>query len=114
MKLPLELQSKVSKEELAKFKKSLPGERTLASASEVFKALSNPVRLKILFLLCKQKLCVCLIKEICQISDSKLSYHLSVLKKVGLIECQTDGNWLIYFPTERGRKVVRLALNLLA
>ena len=72
----------------------------------IYSALSDPIRLKILNILNVQSLCVCLIKEIIDISDSKLSYHLSILKKNGLIDCTKQGNWIIYDITELGRKYV--------
>jgi len=72
--------------------------------SKVHKALSNKVRLKILALLKEQDLCVCLLKEILDIKDSKLSYHLSVLKEEDLIEGERDANFMIYRLTERGDK----------
>jgi ArsR family transcriptional regulator len=37
------------------------------------------------------------------IKDSKLSYHLSVLRDNGLIEGKQKGNWIIYSVTEKGR-----------
>ena len=71
---------------------------------KIYSALSDPIRLKILNILNIQSLCVCLIKEIIDISDSKLSYHLSILKKNRLIDCKKQGNWIIYDITDMGRK----------
>jgi len=72
--------------------------------SKVHKALSNQVRLKILALLKEQDLCVCVLKEILDIKDSKLSYHLSVLKEEDLIVGERDANFMIYRLTEKGDK----------
>ncbi len=72
--------------------------------SKIHKALSNQVRLRILALLDEQDLCVCLLKEILDIKDSKLSYHLSVLKDEGLIEGDREANFMIYRLTEKGDK----------
>ena len=71
--------------------------------SRIHKALSNPIRLKILALLDEQDLCVCLLKKILDIKDSKLSYHLSVLKKEDLIEGERDANFVIYRIKEKGK-----------
>ncbi len=68
------------------------------------KALSNRIRLKILALLNQQDLCVCLLKEMLDIEDSKLSYHLSVLKDERLIEGERDANFVIYRIKEKGKK----------
>lgn len=71
---------------------------------KVHKALSNRLRLKILALLGEQDLCVCLLKDILETEDSKLSYHLSVLKDEGLIEGERDANFVIYRLTEKGER----------
>lgn len=67
-------------------------------------ALSDLNRMKILYLLTSQPLCVCVIREIIGISDSRLSYHLSALKKAGLIEGEQQGSWIIYRLSEWGKK----------
>jgi DNA-binding transcriptional ArsR family regulator len=42
---------------------------------------------------------------------SKMSYHLSGLKDSGLIYSKQEGNYLIYYPTDLGKKVVGLVEN---
>jgi ArsR family transcriptional regulator len=66
-------------------------------------ALSDPVRMTILHLLAVQPLCVCIIKSCIGIADSKLSYHLTVMKKAGLIDGEQQGNWIIYRLTDKGQ-----------
>ncbi len=80
----------------------LPGRRATLAASCVHHALSEPLRLRILHALAVQPLCVCVIKACIGIADSKLSYHLTILKKAGLIEGEQKGNWIIYQITEKG------------
>jgi len=80
----------------------LPGDETLSRQSAVFRTLADPLRLKILAMLFVQPLCVCVIKAVLGIADSKLSYHLSVLKKAGLIIGEAQGNWIIYRLTTEG------------
>lgn len=84
----------------------LPDEELLARVSAFHRACADPVRLKILFMLSQQSLCVCVIKEVLGIADSKLSYHLSVLKKGGLIVGEPQGNWIIYSLTNAGRTCI--------
>ncbi len=80
----------------------LPGDETLERESTVHRALADPLRLKILAMLAVQPLCVCVIKAVLGIADSKLSYHLSVLKKAGLIVGDQQGNWIVYSLTDLG------------
>lgn len=81
----------------------LPKPATIARMSATHHALSDPVRMKILHLLAVQPLCVCIIKSCIGIADSKLSYHLTVMKKAGLIDGEQQGNWIIYRLTDKGR-----------
>jgi len=80
----------------------LPEDELLNRESALYRALADPLRLKILAMLAVQPLCVCVIREVLGIADSKLSYHLGVLKKAGLIAGEAQGNWIIYRLTAGG------------
>ncbi|MGA2698435.1 MAG: metalloregulator ArsR/SmtB family transcription factor [Methanoregula sp.] len=86
--------------------RAVPDENELATMSRRYHALSDPLRLTILYLLRDQPLCVCVINRFMRISDSKLSYHLTVLKESGLIEGECRGNWIFYSLTDTGKKFV--------
>ncbi|MBR1369438.1 ArsR family transcriptional regulator [Methanocalculus chunghsingensis] len=83
----------------------LPPEEVVEEAVSTFRALADPLRLKILTLLAVQPLCVCVIRAVLGIADSRLSYHLSILKNAGLIAGEQSGNWIIYRLTEGGERV---------
>jgi ArsR family transcriptional regulator len=82
----------------------IPNDEVISEHSTVHKALSEPMRLKILNLLAVQPQCVCMLKEITGMQDSKLSYHLSKLKDAGLIEGRTEGSWIVYHVRQKGKK----------
>ncbi|MFY9750709.1 MAG: metalloregulator ArsR/SmtB family transcription factor [Methanoregula sp.] len=82
----------------------IPEEKELGLQSRKYHALSDPLRLTILYLLKDQPLCVCVINQFMHISGPKLSYHLTVLKESGLIEGEYRGNWIYYSLTETGRE----------
>jgi ArsR family transcriptional regulator len=83
---------------------SIPPEKQLLEKSRIHHALSDPLRLTILYLLRNQPLCVCVINRFTRISGSKLSYHLNILKESGLADSEYHGNWIIYSLTDQGRK----------
>lgn len=89
---------------IAGLKSLLPDEVEIEKAGSTHRALADPIRIKILSMLKIQPLCVCVIKAMIGIADSKLSYHISVLKKAGLILGEQQGNWIIYRLTEDGEK----------
>jgi ArsR family transcriptional regulator len=83
-----------------------PGE--LEKKSRIHHALADPLRLTILYLVRDQPLCVCVINRFMRIADSKLSYHLTILKEAGLIEGEYHGNWIIYSITVTGSRYLSL------
>lgn len=85
----------------------IPDPSTLQASSRLHRALADPIRLSVLSTLLVQPLCVCVIKEIVQIADSKLSYHLSILREQDFIAGKQQGNWIIYSITDRGRKALK-------
>jgi ArsR family transcriptional regulator len=62
----------------------------------VFKALSDETRLRIVKLLENGELCVCHIVAAVDMSQSKISFHLRVLKEAGLVKDRRDGKWTHY------------------
>ncbi len=82
----------------------VPPMEKLEASSRIHHALSDPMRIKILCLLRVQPLCVCVIKQCIRMADSKLSYHLNILKEAGLIEGHTKKNWIIYRLTDTGKR----------
>jgi ArsR family transcriptional regulator len=85
----------------------IPDHAALEAGSRLYQALADPIRLTILSALLVQPLCVCVIKAIVQIADSKLSYHLGILKEQDFIAGKQQGNWIIYSITDRGRKALK-------
>ncbi len=88
-------------------RKHLPPRQRIVEMTATYRALSDPIRLTIVYLLAVQPLCVCVIKSCTRVADSKLSYHLTILKKAGLIEGEPQGNWIIYRLTETGKNYVK-------
>ena len=84
----------------------VPDSTDLEHMSRVYHALSDPLRLSILYLIKDQPLCVCVINRFTRLSGSKLSYHLNILKESGLVEGEYQGNWIIYSLTDTGREFV--------
>ena len=81
----------------------LPPDTVFAQMQGWYQACADPARLKILSLLMIQPLCVCVIKAVIKMADSKLSYHLNILKRAGMIEGDQQGQWIIYHITDQAR-----------
>jgi ArsR family transcriptional regulator len=63
---------------------------------KVFKALSDPTRLRTILLLLGRDLCVCELMFVLKMSQSRLSHQLRILRDAGLVEPRRDGKWIIY------------------
>ena len=63
---------------------------------DVFKAVADPSRLRILKLLKEGELCVCEIMTALKKPQSSTSHHLSILKEAGLVKERRDGKWSYY------------------
>jgi len=65
--------------------------------ASLFKCLSEPVRLRILFLLLdKGELCVCDIVDTLGLSQSVVSRHLAYLRNNTLLSTRREGVWIYY------------------
>jgi len=62
----------------------------------IFKALSDETRLRILKLLEHGELCVCDIVAALDMSQPKVSFHLNVLKEAGFLRDRKQGKWIHY------------------
>jgi ArsR family transcriptional regulator len=85
----------------------IPSQDERDKRSRIYQALSDPLRLSILYIIKDQPLCVCVINRFMCLSGSKLSYHLNILKESGLIEGEYNGNWILYSITDRGRRLLK-------
>jgi ArsR family transcriptional regulator, arsenate/arsenite/antimonite-responsive transcriptional repressor len=68
----------------------------MADLLTVFKALSDETRLKVIKLLEHGELCVCDITAALDMSQSKVSFHLGVLKNASLVKSRKEGKWMHY------------------
>lgn len=63
---------------------------------QIFKALSEETRLRILKLLEQGELCVCDLVAALDVVQPKVSFHLNVLKRSGFIKDRKQGRWIHY------------------
>ena len=67
--------------------------------ARVFKALGDPVRLRLLSLIASHEggeACVCELTGVFDLTGPTISHHLKVLKEAGLITGERRGTWIYY------------------
>ena len=70
-----------------------------ARLSGVFKALADPVRLRLLSLIASHaggEACVCDLTGEFDVSQPTISHHLKVLREAGLLASRRRGTWVYY------------------
>lgn len=68
--------------------------------ARMFKALSDPVRLRLLSLIAAHdggEACVCDLIGPFDVSQPTISHHLKVLREVGFVGCERRGTWVYYW-----------------
>ena len=61
-----------------------------------FQALSDPTRLQLLHRLRHGERCVCDLMDVLDAAQSRLSFHLRILKEAGLVSDRREGRWVYY------------------
>ena len=72
------------------------GHRDIDRAVTLFHALSEETRLEALEMLRGGERCVCELQDQIDIAQSRLSFHLKVLKDAGLVVDRKEGRWSYY------------------
>ena len=70
-----------------------------ASVAGLFKALSDPVRLRLLSLIASHaggEACVCDLTPAFDVSEPTISHHLKVLRAAGLVTSERRASWVYY------------------
>jgi len=76
--------------------KTLPDQKEISGMAEIFKALSDPSRLKIVLALLKREHCVCDIAVICNQTESAISHQLRVLRTLKIVKTRREGKVVYY------------------
>lgn len=69
---------------------------TLYSLAELFKVFGDPTRIRILYALSIEELCVQDIADKLDMSQSAISHQLRILKQMSLVKFRRDGKTIYY------------------
>lgn len=84
-------------DKVSEIKGKMPQEEEMYDLAELFKVFGDSTRMKILFALFEDEICVCDIAEILNMTQSAVSHQLRILKQAKLIKSRRDGRSVIYF-----------------
>ena len=77
-------------------RQALPGPATVGGVIDLFAALGDPTRLRMVAALAEQELCVCDLAATVGQSESAISHQLRAMRALGLVHARRDGR-LVYY-----------------
>ncbi len=93
-------EKKVHEEIVDKTKKEMPNDEVLADLSDLFRVFGDTTRVKIIFALFSNEMCVCDIAEdiaeLLGMTQSAISHQLRVLKNARLVKFRKEGKTVFY------------------
>jgi ArsR family transcriptional regulator len=86
----------IHKDVVARALKNKPEDYELIALSEVFKILGDLTRIKIIWTLDKEEMCVCDIANVLNMSKSSISHQLAILRKASIVKYRKSGKEVYY------------------
>jgi len=86
----------INREKVVETAKTIPGQEDIMQMADIFKALSDPSRLKIVLALLNQEHCVCDIAVLCNQTDSAISHQLRILRTLKIVKNRREGKTIYY------------------
>lgn len=102
----------VHEEAVAQVLRELPSDETLYDLAELFKVFGDSTRIKILYALFEEELCVCDIAKLLSLTQSAVSHQLRVLKANRLVKPRRDGKTVFYsLADDHVRKIIAQGMD---
>jgi ArsR family transcriptional regulator len=86
----------VDEKKVQAVREQMKSETVFIEAADIFKALADPTRVKILYALSLREICVCDMAALLGKSSSSVSHHLRVLRNLRLVKFRKDGKAAYY------------------
>jgi len=86
----------IHEEVVAEVREHMLGDLEARSLADIFKTLSDPTRVKMLFALMSQELCVCDLAAVIGASESAVSHQLRILRTQKIVKNRREGKVLYY------------------
>ncbi len=87
---------KVHAEKVEKAIRDMAGDQIIQLMADVFKALGDPSRLKMVMALAVSELCVCDISAVCGLTESAVSHQLRILRNLRIVRYRREGKMVFY------------------
>lgn len=86
----------IHEETVKKVKQTIPEDGFIYDLAELFKVFADSTRMKIIYALLEEELCVCDLANIVGTTQSAISHQLRILKQAKLVKFRKDGKVVFY------------------
>lgn len=86
----------IHEEVLDQVRREIRGDDSLMDMAELFKAFSDPTRLKLIGALMLSQMCVCDLAALLNVTQPAISHHLKTLRQTRLIKFRREGKVVYY------------------
>ncbi len=86
----------IDEKKVKKTLKAMPQQDNINRMADIFKALGDPSRLKIVLSLLDREHCVCDIAAVCNQTDSAVSHQLRILRTMKIVKSRREGKIIYY------------------
>jgi len=90
----------INKDRVDHVSENLPEYEAIQDVASIFKALSEPGRLRIVIALLYSELCVCDLAAVCGMSESAVSHQLRILRNLRMVRNRREGKIVYYRPDD--------------
>ncbi len=101
----------INEKKVKETSKTIPRQEDIGQMADIFKALSDPGRLKIVLALLNQEHCVCDIAVICNQTESAISHQLRILRTLKIVKNRREGK-IIYYSIDDDHVVSLIHMSL--
>ncbi len=102
----------IHKNLLKKANAKMPNETEMYDLSELFKVFGDSTRIRILFVLFEEEVCVCDLAEQLNMTQSAISHQLRILKQNKLVKNRRDGKSIFYsLADDHVRTIIAMGLE---
>ncbi|MCI6186552.1 MAG: metalloregulator ArsR/SmtB family transcription factor [Spirochaetia bacterium] len=108
----LDICCEIHKETVHEIEKVFPQEQTMFCLSDFFKLFGDNTRIKILYSLLKNELCVCDIAALLKMTISAISHQLKLLREANLVKTRREGKSIFYsLADEHVSKIIEFGME---
>lgn len=102
----------INRDKVNETAKALPDQEATIRMADIFKALADPSRLKIVLSLLEQEHCVCDIAVLCHQTESAISHQLRLLRTQKIVKNRREGKIVYYsLDDEHVRSLILMSLD---